>query len=96
MKKNNEQTIGEAIKYFIQEHGMQERVLESMAIDAWHQQMGDFMKKYTDALYVKKRILFVKLNSPAFKNELSYGKSKIIEHINSTLKEQFIQDIRFL
>lgn len=95
MKRKNEQTLGEAIKEFIAAHGMQERVLESMAIDAWHSQMGKFIANFTDELYVKKNILYVNLNSPSLKNELSYGKSKIIEHINQSLGEEFIKDIYF-
>ena len=61
---------------------MEERVLQSMAIDAWYDQMGDFIKPYTDEVFVKNRILFIKMNAPALKNELSFGKSKILKHVN--------------
>lgn len=96
MKKKNEVTISEAIRYFIRENGMEERILESMAIDGWNDQMGDFMKKYTDDVSVKNRILLVRLNAPALKNELSYGKSKILNHINKFIGEDFLTDIKFL
>ena len=96
MKKSNEINIGEAIRLFIKEYGMEERVLESMAIDAWHDQMGDFMKKYTETLYVKNRVLFVRISEPALKNELQYGRSKIQTHINEYIQQDFIKEIRFL
>lgn len=96
MRKKNEITISEAIRYFIKEHGMEQRVLDSMVIDAWNEQMGKFMEKYTDNLYVKNKMLFVKINSPAIKNELSYGKSKIIKHINAYVGEEYITDVRFI
>lgn len=96
MKRKNEVTLSEAIRYFIQEHGMEQRVLDSMVLDAWHNQMGDFMKKYTDSLYVKNRTLFVKINSPAIKNELSYGKSKILKHINAYIEEEYVLEIKFI
>lgn len=96
MKKKNEVTISEAIRYFIRENGMEEKVLESMAIDGWHDQMGDFMKKYTEQLYVKNRVLFVKLNAPALKNELQFGRSKILTHINTFIGEDFLQEIKFI
>ncbi|MGI9527500.1 MAG: DUF721 domain-containing protein [Weeksellaceae bacterium] len=96
MKKKNEVTISEAIRYFIRENGMEQRVLDSMVLDAWHDQMGEFMKKYTDTLYVKNRTLFVKLNSPAIKTELSYGKSKILKHINAYMEEDYLIDIKFI
>lgn len=96
MKKKNEVTLSEAIRYFIRENGMEERVLESMAIDGWHDQMGDFMKNYTDTVYVKNRVLFVKINKPALKNELSFGKSKILSHINKFIGEEYILEVKFL
>ncbi|MXV38334.1 DUF721 domain-containing protein [Flavobacteriaceae bacterium Ap0902] len=96
MKRKNEITISEAIRYFIKENGMEQRVLDSMVLDAWQDQMGDFMKQYTDALYVKNRILFVRINSPAIKNELSYGKSKILQHINNYMEEEYLTEIKFI
>lgn len=96
MKKKNEVTISEAIRYFIREHGMEDRVLRSMVIDAWHDQMGEFMKSYTDDLFVKNQVLFVKLNSPALKAELNYGKTKILNHINQYIGEEYLKEVRFL
>lgn len=95
-KKKNEVTISEAIRYFIKENGMEERVMQSMAIDGWHDQMGDFMKKYTDQIFVRNHVLFVKINAPALKNELSFGKSKILNHINQYIGEEYLTEIRFL
>ena len=75
---------------------MEEKVLESMAIDAWHDQMGDFMKKYTENVFVKNRVFYVKINAPALKNELSFGKSKILNHINQFIGEDYILEVKFL
>ncbi|MDO5654662.1 MAG: DciA family protein [Flavobacteriaceae bacterium] len=96
MKKKNEVNIAEAIQYFIREHGMEERILESMAIDGWHDQMGDFMKNYTERIFVKNRVLFIKLNSPALKNELNYGKTKILDYINQFIGKTYLEDVQFL
>lgn len=96
MRKKNEMTVGEAIKEFIRWHGMEERVLQSLAEEAWEEKMGSFLKNYTELVYVKRRVMYVKLNSPALKKELSYGKQKIIAHINEDIGEEFIQDLKFL
>lgn len=94
--KKNQVNLGEALKLFFQENGLEERVLQSLAIDAWHAQMGDFMKQFTTELYVKKKVLYVRLNSPAFKSELSYGKSKILTHIHEYMDSDYIKDVVFL
>lgn len=95
-KIKNEVNIGEAIREFIRVNGMEERIMELSVIDAWFAQTGAFMEKYTDEVYVKNRKLYVRLNSPAFKNELQYGKSKLMAHINGELKEDFVQELIFL
>lgn len=41
-RRKNEMTVGEAVKEFIRWHGMEERVLQSMAEDAWEEEMGGF------------------------------------------------------
>lgn len=94
--KKNEVSISEAIKMFMKEYGMEERVLQSVAIDTWDKQMGAYLSKYTEKIYVKNRIMYVKLNSPALKKELSFGKNKIVTHINEDMGEEFIQDLKFI
>ena len=46
-------------------------------------------------LHVKGSKLFVKLDSPALKNELSYSKSKLIEELNKVVGEEIVKDIVF-
>ena len=67
-----------------------------MALDGWNDQMGDFLQKYTEQLYVKNRVLYVKLNAPALKNELQFGKSKILTHINNFIGEEFLTEVKFI
>ncbi|MDO5509853.1 MAG: DciA family protein [Weeksellaceae bacterium] len=94
--RKNEISIGDAIRYFIEDHNFQERVLESQAIEAWEQQTSEQMKKYTRQIFMRKRILYVQISAPSIVQELDYGKNRMRELINETLGLEFVKDIKFI
>lgn len=95
-KKDNKQTLGEAIQILISDLGIEEKLLSVQAEELFVDMMKSVIMKYVENLYVSKRVLYVKMNSPELKNELQYGRSKIIQHINEGIGKEFIQDVKFL
>ncbi|HEY4539928.1 MAG TPA: DUF721 domain-containing protein [Faecalibacter sp.] len=93
-KRQNTQSIGEAFDYFMKANGKEELMWEVKAEEAWHTVMGKFFEKYTDRVEVRQRVLYVKINSPAMRQELMYGKSKIIANINEEIKKDFLMDVK--
>ncbi|HAD79672.1 MAG TPA: DUF721 domain-containing protein, partial [Flavobacteriaceae bacterium] len=61
---------------------------------AWQTVMGKFFEKYTDRVEVRQRVLYVKINSPAMRQELLMGKSKILANINEEIKKDFLVDVK--
>lgn len=96
MRKDNKQSLGEAIQSLISDLGIEEKLFSVQAEELFVEMMKGVIMKYVENLYVSKRVLFVKMNSPELKNELSYGKNKIIKHINEGIGKEFILDIKFL
>jgi len=95
-RKDNKQTLGEAIKSLISDLGMEEKLLSVQAEELFADMMKGVIMKYVLEVYVNKRVLFVKMNSPELKNELQYGKSKIIDHINEGIGKEYLLDVKFL
>lgn len=93
-KRQNSQTVGEAFSFFMKQNGKEELMWEVKAEEAWRTVMGKFFEKYTDKVEVRQRILYVKINSPAMRQELTYGKSKIITNINEEIKANFLIDVK--
>lgn len=93
-KRQNTQTLGDAFGFFMKQNGKEELMWEVKAEEAWHIVMGKFFEKYTDSVEVRQRVLHVKINSPAMRQELSYGKSKIIANINEEIKKEFLIDVK--
>lgn len=63
--------------------------------DAWHKLLGNGISNYTQSIYLKDTTLFVRLSSSVVREELSYGKSKIIKMLNDELKQNLVEEIVF-
>ena len=62
----------------------------------WLNVMGKNVSQYTENIYIKNNTLFLKINSSALKQELSYGKDKIIDNFNTEIGSDEIKKIVFI
>ena len=62
----------------------------------WLNVMGKNVSQYTENIYIKNNTLYLKINSSALKQELTYGKDKIIENFNNEIGSDEIKKIIFL
>lgn len=95
-KRSNQLSIGEAIKIMIADLGMEEKIFTAQAEETFAEMMGSYIMKYVEKFYVDKQVLYVKIKTPELRNELQFGKSKIIAHINQTIGQEFIIDVKFI
>ena len=92
-RQRGEQPIGSVLKSFI-ESGKLEKGLDKVAVrDAWNQMMGVAIAKYTTTIYLERDTLYVTLSSSVLREELSYGKQKIIDMLNEELGKPLIKKI---
>ncbi len=93
VKRSNEQTLGEIIKEVIKAHGLEDKITRVRVSEAWYKVMGKFIAGKTASISFQNNTLFVKLDSPALCNELSYAKEKIIKSINKELGKNEVKKI---
>ncbi|WP_068596895.1 DUF721 domain-containing protein [Vaginella massiliensis] len=93
-KRSNEQTFSQALEHYIHQIGKQDLLLEVKAEMAWKKLMGSFFDRFTEKIEVRKGVLYIKMNSPAMRNELMYGKAKILENINEELNQEYLTDVK--
>jgi len=93
MRKTNQQTIGEVIREFLKNFGLEEKMTETQIADTWEKIMGPGIARYTKHISLKNKTLTVQLSSPALRQELSYGKSKIIKMVNEAIGKEVVQDL---
>lgn len=95
MAKRNaeESTIGDVLKNFIATNQL-EKGLDKVTIkEAWHNVMGEAISKYTTALSLDRETLFVGLSSSVLREELSYGKEKIIKLLNEEVGKELVKKL---
>ena len=96
MKNSNEQTIKEVIQELLDAYRLSDGLQETRLVHSWDKVAGEYVARNTESAYIKNKVLFIKLKSPALKNELSYAKTKLIESLNKAVNQEVIQEIVFL
>lgn len=94
-RDKNEQSLGEVIKALFRNYRLEGKLSQARIIEAWPEVTGDMIARHTRDLSIKGRTLFVTLDSPALKNELTYSKSKILDELNKTVGEEVVGEIVF-
>ncbi|EDP94388.1 DUF721 domain-containing protein [Kordia algicida OT-1] len=95
MKKRHTEhrTISEVLKDFVSEHRLEDGLDKIDARDAWIKIMGSGVNTYTTNVILKNDTLYVSLSSAVLREELSYGKEKIIRLLNESLGKELIQNL---
>lgn len=96
MKKSNEILLKDAIEAFLKENNLDTKLNETRLIGAWEEVTGKLIARHTLQMYVKNRVLFVKVDAAALREELTYQKSKLVKKLNKAAGIDAIDDIRFL
>ena len=94
-RQSNEQPLGEVIKELLSSYRLEGKLMQARVIEAWPGVTGKMITNNTKDIYFKGSKLFVKIDSPALKNELSYSKGRIIEELNKVVGEEVVKDIVF-
>ena len=90
---NNESSIGDVLKEFIQSNKLQSGIDQISVKEAWVSLMGNGVNSYTKNVTLKGETLYVELSSSVLREELSHGRSKIITMINEELKREIVKSI---
>ncbi|MFT5215783.1 MAG: hypothetical protein ACI83H_000900 [Glaciecola sp.] len=94
MKRNNEHLkLSDVLKEFVSENRLQDGLDKVDVKEAWASLMGNGVNNYTTNVQLKRDILYVDLSSSVLREELSYGKEKIITMLNEHLKKELIKKI---
>lgn len=96
MKKfNDDFSIGDAMKGFMKSTKLEAGLDIVNVKETWYKMMGPAFKNYTEQIELRRNTLYVQLNSSVVKQELEYGKSKIIKMLNEELGKDLIKEIVF-
>ena len=95
-RHNEFNSIEDLMRIFVREHKLTKGLQQVSAEEVWMQQMGNGVANYTSKVILRGDTLVVHLTSSVLREELSYGKEKIIKLLNEALGEELITKIRLL
>ncbi|MEC4114628.1 DUF721 domain-containing protein [Myroides pelagicus] len=90
-----ESSVQDILKIIIKENNLEGGIDNLDVRAAWRSVLGPGVSNYTNEVFLKRGVLYVALASPIVREELSYGKSRIIALLNDSLNKEVVQDIIF-
>jgi predicted nucleic acid-binding Zn ribbon protein len=90
VKQKGGHTLKEAIGEFMKSYHLDDKLLQKQLILSWEKVM---VAKHTQNLAIRKKTLYVKLDSAALKNELSFSREKIMKALNNAVNAEVITDV---
>ena len=93
MVHDDVQPLGDLIKAFYEQHKGPEYLDELKVLDSWPKVVGKFIASHTIDLSIRNKVLFVRLDSDALRNELSYSKSLLLKNLNDGVGKEVITEL---
>ena len=94
-KKDKDLSINAVIDKFLKAYNLDGRMKDFDIINGWEEMMGKAIAIRTEKIYIRNRILHLKLNSSVMRDELLFGKQVFIDRVNQKAGGQYIVDVWF-
>ena len=93
--KRGPKPLSKSLSILLKSLGIENKIKQNEIIVRWPEIVGEKLSKVTTADKIENGILFVRVANSAWRNELIYMKTEIINRIYSSLNTDIIRDIRF-
>ena len=94
MRRDEERSLADVLKLFIQKNRLEKGLIEAEVRRLWPEVMGSGVANYTQKVQLKGKILHVYLSSSVLREELMYGRKKIIAMLNEALDGDYIDSVQ--
>ncbi len=78
-KKDDIQTIGQAIRELLNSYHLSNKFDEANLISSWERLAGKPIARRTRKIFIKNKVMFVELDSPAMKHDFNLHKNHVLE-----------------
>ena len=89
-RKREANSVKDLMQSFIKENNLTKGMQKLKIEEVWEQLMGAGVVSYTVSVQLQNKTLIIKLTSSVLREELSYGKEKIIQMINEEMGEELV------
>jgi predicted nucleic acid-binding Zn ribbon protein len=87
------QHIGEAIRQLLKEYHLKPKFDEASVVASWERIVGKPVAKRTKRIYIRNKVLFIELDSPAMKSDLSFHKNQLLKTLEAEFGKEVLKEI---
>lgn len=95
MFRRKVQSMQTLLPDFLRRQGLESPLRQRRLLTSWDDVVGEPIARYTSERFIKNQTLFVKVNNPALRADLSMGRSILVKRLNECVGAQVIVDIKF-
>ncbi|MFT4738257.1 MAG: putative nucleic acid-binding Zn ribbon protein [Cyclobacteriaceae bacterium] len=96
MKPENSFHIKDALQKYLQEEKIDQQFNEKKLISMWKEIMGSPIANRTSGIFIKNKVMFVKLTSAPLKQELTHARQKVLNLMEEKMGSKIVEEVRFL
>lgn len=93
MERGKVQNVDEILNALFDQYGLSGRMKEMRIINGWKGIVGNTIAEATKRIDICNKVLFLKIDSPALRNELMMIRNNLKDVINKRAGEEIINDI---
>jgi len=95
-KRQNSQSIGDILQQYIKKSGIQPKLDEAEVIRRWEDIVGSMIDKHTTKIYLNNKKLYIRFDSAALKQEMSYAKTTLLDNVNRSIGHIVADEVIFI
>lgn len=94
MFRRDVQNLADVLNLCLRQNGLDTPLRQHRIISAWDVVVGPTIAAYTREKFIRNQTLFVKIENPALRGDLSMMKSQLVRRLNSAVGSMIIADLR--
>lgn len=95
MIRKNAEAVGDIVRRFLREEGLETPYNEYRLVQAWPEVMGEGIARYTSDVQIRNGKLYVRLRSSVLRQELMLNRPLLVHRLNEYVGAQVIEGIVF-
>ncbi|MDG1698437.1 MAG: DUF721 domain-containing protein [Polaribacter sp.] len=92
-RENDSFSVKDLMQSFIKENNLSKGMQKIKVEETWTKMMGPGVASHTTSVKLQNKTLIIQLNSSVLREELSYGKEKILKIMNEEIGKEVISKL---
>ena len=93
MRRTNSESIGDLIRHYLRQQGLESPLNQYRLIQGWAHVMGPIIARYTKDIAIRNQTLYLHISSPAVRQEIIMQRQELTNRLNAYVGAQVINNI---